>query len=70
MTNLNDLIERLEKATGPDRALSNEIAIAVGWNKAESMFNNWFDPSGRHQPWGSPPPYRIHRRRDDAGSGG
>jgi hypothetical protein len=57
MTKIEELIERLEKATGPSRELSDEVAMAVGWNKAEAMFNNWFAPDGRHQTYGSPPHY-------------
>lgn len=30
MTNLNDLIARLEKATGPDRELDGDIAVYLG----------------------------------------
>ena len=29
---MNDLIERLEKATGPDRNLDADIASSVGWS--------------------------------------
>ncbi len=32
---MSDLIERLEKATGPDRELGNEVLLACGWRIEE-----------------------------------
>lgn len=31
MTNLQELIERVERASGPDRELDGKIALSLGW---------------------------------------
>ena len=36
MSGLAELIERLEKATGPDRQLDHDIALATGWAQSFS----------------------------------
>lgn len=42
---LDDLIARVERATGPDRALDAEIAIAAGWTfHKDSLFDFWRAP--------------------------
>ena len=43
---MKDLIERLEKATGPDRDLDVAIAIATGWERRTHVGSDytWRDP--------------------------
>ncbi len=43
MTDLATLITRLERATGPDRELGNEVLFQCGWTQAEGG-NNLCDP--------------------------
>lgn len=47
---IEELIARLEKATGPDRELDAEIASAVGWCPRDGYTrqsdNSWRSPSG------------------------
>jgi hypothetical protein len=52
---MKDLIERLEKGTGPDRELGNQIPVALGyiWNGRLSSGNprgQWEHPDGRTLP--------------------
>lgn len=42
--NVQDLIERLSAATGPDRALDGQIAVALGFRKKTEQFT---DESGQ-----------------------
>lgn len=52
MTALDDLLERLEKATGPDALLGREVLLACGWSKTPTgyflgqMFH-WRSPDGK-----------------------
>ena len=57
---MKDLIERLEKATGPDRSLDGEIARILGWSqeRVEWAGHNdihWKSPNGNLS--GEPPYY-------------
>ena len=58
---MQDLIERLEKATGPDRELANEVLFAGGWRLVEygdgpSRYSYWthdycdYEPMDGDQP--------------------
>lgn len=49
---MQDLIERLEKATGPDFALDRDIALATGWKHSvlhheEGSDDYWNTPDGK-----------------------
>ncbi len=46
---MDDLIERLQKATGPDRQLGNDILLACGWRIEEEG-----DGPDRRLFWSSP----------------
>lgn len=48
MTKFSALIEKLEKATGPDRELDLEVALAIGWEKSDRQFSRtaWRATSG------------------------
>ena len=49
MIDVDKLIERLEKATGPDRELDADIARAIGWSQIEGdevgHWDTWSIPS-------------------------
>lgn len=46
---MNEIIERLEKATGPDRQLGNDVLLACGWRLEEEG-----DGPDRRLFWSSP----------------
>lgn len=46
---MKDLIERLERASGPDRELANDVLFACGWTAHETS-----DGPDRHVVWESP----------------
>lgn len=59
---MDDIIARLEKATGPDRELDGDISEAIGFSPVDyrrgeprwaSMY--WFQLSDRVDPWPCPP---------------
>lgn len=57
---LSSLIERLEKATGPDRDLGNEVLAAVGWRKVvigyfRGPMERWVAPDGNQYDDGNQP---------------
>lgn len=56
---MKDLIERLEKATGPSRSLSNAIAYATGWQYREDVKNDfkWRAPGPDGQAYLIPPDF-------------
>lgn len=45
MTELDDLIERVEKATGPDRELGKDILRFIGWVREND--GTWVSPKGQ-----------------------
>lgn len=50
---MDELIARLEAATGPDRELDAAIALAVGYTTYPDGYgdgNEWIDPQGNHLP--------------------
>lgn len=60
MTDIADIIARLEKLEGPDRALADEILIACGWvydSNDEGEITEVFSPAGvMHNPLELPDP--------------
>lgn len=57
---MKDLIERLEKATGPDRELGNDILYATGWTVHEIGEGDvrsaiWTEPRGEEYREGDHP---------------
>lgn len=57
---IEEFISQLEKATGPDRALADEVLIACGWvadSNDEGEVTAWYDPNGiQHGPLDLPDP--------------
>ena len=43
---LRDLLERVERATGPDRELSDDVYKALGWTGAIFPGGLWIEPDG------------------------
>lgn len=55
MTNLTELLERVEKAEGSNRELGDDILLALGWTgwphkKGGILIPHWQDPDGRNVP--------------------
>lgn len=48
MSALGELIERLEKATGPDRELDVLVARTCGWRPLNDFGKWWIDPEEVH----------------------
>lgn len=55
MTDLSALIRDIEAATGPDRALDERVALALGWTRAHDGRNWWESPKGQWFP--NPPQF-------------
>ena len=46
---MEDLIRQIEEATGPDRGLDAEIALAIGWRLDQSEpRDRWWEPDRSH----------------------